>query len=122
MVQVVSSVVDNFGYYYNLGYLRSALERNGVQLIKVDVHAPPAFQFDKANVYNFIRSAKPTIRETMTTYLEMPDVLPGLQTEDREIIQEPFECLFNNRLGYKKSLNEGHQRRVESMHMLISLQ
>ena len=114
------SVTDDFGYYYNLGYLRSALERREVAFIKVNVHTPPALEFDnKARIYDFTRSAKKQIRENMTAYLNQPNVLPGLQEEDREMIKEPFEYLFFNLPRYNKSLEQVHQRQAESMHMLI---
>ena len=120
VVQVVYSVIDNFGYYYNLGYLRSALERNGVAFIEVNVHAPPALEFDnKARIYDFTRSAKKQIRDNMSAYLNQPNVLPGLQAEDQEMIKEPFEYLFYNLQRYKESLAQVHQQQAESMHMLI---
>ena len=64
VVQVVYSVIDNFGYYYNLGYLLSALERGEVAFIGVNVHTPPVLEFDnKSRIYDFTRSAKKQIRE-----------------------------------------------------------
>ena len=120
VVQVVHSVIDNFGYYNNLGYLRSALGRGEVFLDAVNVHAPPAFEFDnKTRIYDFTRSAKKQIRENMTAYLNQLNVLPALQAEDREMIKEPFEYLFSNLPRYKESLAQVHQRQAESMHMLI---
>ena len=57
----------------------------------------------------------------MTNHLLQAQVLPGLQAEDRQVIQEPFECLFSNLPGYKRSLpmNQDLPQRVESMHMMI---
>ena len=52
----------------------------------------------------------------MTYYLIQPDVLPGLQAEDRVRIQEPF---YSSRLEYNTSLNEFHTHQDESMYMLI---
>ena len=44
-----------------------------------------------------------------------------MQAEDRQVIQEPFECLISNLPGYKRSLpmNQDQPQRVESMHMMI---
>ena len=55
----------------------------------------------------------------MTVYLNQPNVLPGLQAEDREMIKEPFKYLFYNLQRYKESLAQVHQQQAESMHMLI---
>lgn len=84
----------------------------------VNNHAPGAFVFDKARTYDFTRSAKSTIRDNMTTYLNQPNVLPGLKVGDCETIQEPFDCLFNYH-RYKTSLERANPQQAESMKMLI---
>ena len=121
VIQVVASVFGDCGYYYNLSFLRGALERDEVAFIgEVNNHAPETFVFDnKTNVYNFTRSAMKEIRDNMTNHLFENDLLPGLQSgRDKQKIKEPFEHLFSNS-GYKASLDQVGQRRVESMHMLI---
>ena len=45
--------------------------------------------------------------------------MPGLKAENRETIQKAFESLFYDLTGYKRSLNQVFQQRVESMYMLI---
>ena len=119
-IQVRASTFDNLGYYYNEGYLRKALKQKTVRLEGVNDHQPTEFVFNTARVYDFIRSAKSTIRDSMTTFLSQDDVLPGLQAEDRQMIKEPFECFFSNLTGYTRSLNQDPpQPQVESMNMLI---
>ena len=120
VIQVLASIFDDVGYYYNLGYLQRALQDDQVAFIGVNIHTPEAFVFDnKARIYDFTRSAKATIRDDMTKFLNQPDVLPGLQAEDQQMIKEPFEFLFNNLTGYTRSLNQVFLRRIESMNMLI---
>ena len=120
-IQVVASIFDDVGYYYNLGYLRRALQDDEVAFIGVvNNHTPDAFVFDnKARIYDFTRSAKSIIRENMTSFLNQPNVLPGLQAEDQDMIKEPFEFLFNNLTGYTRSLRQVFQQHVESMNMMI---
>lgn len=94
-IQVLASIFDNFGYYYNEGYLRNALKQNDVRREGGVNHEPPEFVFNTNRVYDFIRSAKSTIKDSITTFLSRDDVLPGLQAEeDRQMIREPFEFLF----------------------------
>ena len=108
VIQVVASISDDFGYYWNLSFLKRALQDDEVAFDGVvNNYAPGAIVFDdKTCVYNFTRSAKKKIREDMTTHLIQPNVLPGLTGADQQTIQEQFDCLFNH-LGYKTRLEEG---------------
>ena len=108
VIQVLASIFDDVGYYYNLGYLRRALQDDTVAFIGVvNNHAPETFVFNnKTRIYDLTRSAKSTIRENMTSFLNQPDVPPGLQAEDQQMIKEPFEFHFNNLSGYTRSLNQ----------------
>ena len=119
VIQVVASIFDDFGYYWNLSYLRRALENNQVAFVGVvNTHTPGAVVFNTARIFDFTRSAKSTIRDNMTTYLNHPNVLPGLEVGDYETIKEPFDCLFNYQ-GYKRKLEQDNPQRAESMKMLI---
>lgn len=120
VIQVLASIFDDISYYYNLSYLQRALQDDEVAFIGVNIYTPEAFVFDnKASIYDFTCSAMAKIRDDMTSFLRRPDVLPGLQAEDGETVQEPFESLFYNLTGYKRSLNQVFQRRAESIYMLI---
>ena len=119
VIQVVASIFDDFRYYWNLSYLQRALQNNEVAFDGVvNSHAPGAFVFNTARIYDFTHSAKSTIRDNMTAYLNQPDVLPGLEVGDDETLKEPFDCLFNYH-WYKASLEQAHPQRAESMKMLI---
>ena len=109
VIQVLASITDDVGYYYNLGYLQRALQHNQVHFNGgVNNHAPVFVFNNKACIYDFTRSAKSRIRDDMAAYLLQPNVLPGLQAQDQQIIQEPFDRLFNH-LDYKRSLSQVNQ-------------
>ena len=119
VIQVLASITDDVGYYYNLGYLQRALQNNQAHLNGgVNNHAPMFVFNDTARIYDFTRSAKFRIREDMAAFLLQPNVLPGLQAQDQQAIQEPFDRLFNH-LDCKRSLSQVNQQQVESMKMLI---
>ena len=119
VIQVVASIFDNFRYYGSLSYLQKALQNNEVAFDDVvNNHAPGAFVFNKSRIYDFTRSAKPTIRDNMTTYLNQPNVLPDLEVGDHETLKKPFDCLFNYH-WYKTSLKQDNSQQAESMKMLI---
>ena len=119
VIQVLASITDDVGYYYNLGYLQRALQNNQVHFNGgVNNHAPVFVFNNTARIYDFTRSAKSRIRDDMAAYLLQPNVLPGLQAQDQQAIQEPFDRLFNH-LDYKRSLSQVNQQQVESMKMLI---
>ena len=117
-ITILTSSQDDFGYYYNLGFLRRGLQEDEIQFEGfVDNHTPEAIDFDnKARVYDFTRSAQSKIREDMTTRLN--GVLPGLTVGDCRKIREAFDCLFNY-YAYKGYLDRVGQQRAESMKMLI---
>ena len=120
VIQVVASIFDDLRYYWNLSYIRKALQNNEVAFVdEVNNYAPEAFVFNKACVYHFTLTAKAAIRDEMAAHLLQPDVLPGLEeAEGRERIREPFDSLFNYE-GYKTRLEPGKSKRAESMRMLI---
>ena len=119
VIQVVSSNVDDFRYYWNLSYIRNGLQNDEIAFIGVvNNYAPKAFEFNTGRVYDFTRTAKAEIRDKMTTHLLQPDVLPGLEVRFHEMIKEPFDSLFNYQ-GYKTRLEQANSTRDESMKMLI---
>ena len=119
VIQVVASTFDDYPYYWNLSYLRRALQNDEVAFIGVvNNYAPEEFVINKGRVYDFTRTAKAAIRDKMTTHLLQPNVLPELEVGDHETIKEPFDCLFNY-LGYKTRLEQANSKRAESMRMLI---
>lgn len=114
---ILTSIQDDFGYYNNLVFLRRGLKEGRIQFQGVHNHAPAAIVFDNnARVYDFIRSAHSTIRDKMTDYLVT--VLQALTDQDRLLIQEAFDCLFNYRT-YRGYLDQVGRQRHESMKMLI---
>ena len=118
VIQIVASIFDDFRYYWNLSYIRKALQNNEVDFVgEVNNYAPEAFVFNKANIYDFTRSAKAKIRDEMFDHLLQS--LPGLEeAEGHERIIEPFDSLFNYE-GYETRLEQAKSKRAESMKMLI---
>ena len=120
VIQVVTSIFDDFRYYWNLSYIRKALQNNEVAFVGVvNNYAPEAFVFNKACIYDFTRSAKAKIRDKMAAHLFQSIVLPGLkEAEGHARIKEPFDSLFNYE-GYRTRLKQANSNRAESMRMLI---
>lgn len=120
MVIIISSVQGpaTFKYYDNLAFLRNGLQNDEIHFEgPVDVHEPPAFDYpDKANVYNFTRTARTDVRDNMANWL--CGILPGLQPQDCEDIRTAFNCLFDY-YTYKRKLNDVGQQQAESMQMLV---
>lgn len=117
MIEILTSIQDDFGYFDNLGYLRAQLQADHIQFQDVVAnHAPDEIVFDSARIYDFTSSAGYKMREAMTIYLS--NTLVGLQAEDLQKIREVFGCLFNY-YAYKGYLDQVGNRRSESMYMLI---
>ena len=119
VIKILTSVEDNFGYPYNIGYLRRAVDSNEVRKEAPDYNHKNEFEYnDKARIYDFTRTAQKEIRTDVVKVLSDPDVLPGLENEDKEEIQEIFGCLFSYQ-KYKNSLQQLGKSQQESMNMLI---
>lgn len=119
VIQILTSVEDNFAYGYNLGYLRRAIQRREVHLDGQPYNHHPAPQtFTKRSVYFFTRTAKATIRDNIVKELSRPDVLPELQREGEQKLKKIFGRLFNNDT-YKDELKVIGSSQEESMNMLI---
>ncbi|KAJ7325634.1 hypothetical protein OS493_029497 [Desmophyllum pertusum] len=114
MIEILTSIQDDFGYFDNLGYLRAQLQADHIQFQDVVAnHAPDEIVFDTARIYDFTSSAGSKMREAMTIYLS--NTLVGLQAEDLQKIREVFGCLFNY-YAYK-----GYLDQVESHHHAVTL-
>ena len=58
VIHVVASNCDDFSYYWNLSYIRRALEDDEVTFVGlVNNYAPEAFVFNKTRIWDFTRSA-----------------------------------------------------------------
>ena len=52
VIEVVASIFDDFRYYWNLSYIRKALQNDKVAFVgAVNNYAPEAFVFNKASTY-----------------------------------------------------------------------
>ena len=119
VIQIWTSVEDNFGYYFNIGYLRKAMESKEVREEAQPYKNKEEFKYDnKARVYDFTRTAQREIRMHVVKVVSDPGALPGLENEDKDEIQEIFDCLFSYQ-KYKNSLQQLGAKRQESMNMLI---
>ena len=119
VIKILTSVEDNFGYLYNIGYLGRAVDSNEVSNEAQPYNHKKVFPYDnKARIYDFTRTAQKDIRTDVVNVLSDPDVLPGLENEDKDEIEEIFGCLFSYQ-KYKNSLQKIGDKRQESMHMLI---
>ena len=119
VIQIWTSVEDNFGYYFNIGYLRKAMESKEVREEAQPYKNKEEFKYDnKARVYDFTRTAQREIRMHVVKVVSDPGALPGLENEDKDEIQEIFDGLFSNQ-KYKNSLQQLGAVRQESMNMLI---
>ena len=114
MVQIVSSIREpNFQYYDNLAYLRNGRSNDEIQFQGFVInHAPSAFVFDSGRAYDFVRSARATVRNSMAEFLWK--LLPELPRGKRN---EALDCLFDY-YHYRESLDVG-AKKAESMKMLI---
>ena len=94
VIQILTSVEDNFAYGYNLGYLRRAIQRDEVHLDgQPNNHHPDPQPFAKRSVYFFTRTAKATIRDNIVGVLSRPDVLPELQREGEQKLKKICQLL-----------------------------
>ena len=119
VIKILTSVDDNFGYHYNMGYLRRAVDSKEVSKEAPDFNHKEEFNYDnKARIYDFTRTAQRDIRTHVVKVLSEPDVLPELEDEDKDKIQEIFDCLFSYQ-KYKNSLQQLGDKRQESINMLI---
>ena len=119
VIKILTSVDDNFGYHYNMGYLRRAVDSKEVSKEAPDFNHKEEFNYDnKARIYDFTRTARKEIRTHVTKVLSDPGALPGLEKEDKDEIQEIFDCLFCHQ-KYKNSLQQLGAERQESINMLI---
>ena len=119
VIQILTSVEDNSAYHYNMGYLRKAMERGDVRSEAEPYnYDPDEFEFNKRNVYDFTRTAQRDIRLALVTFLSEPQVLPGLQSADKDVIREIFDCLFSYQ-KYKFALQQVSNSKQVSMNMLI---
>ena len=115
-ITVVTSIQDDVTYYENLAYLRKGLQKEKIEFIGAVHNFNPEYNFDSNRVYDFVRSARSTVREGMAANLV--DALPELQPQDHRIIREAFDCLFDY-YSYKRYLDIVGKQRAESMKMLI---
>ena len=119
VIKILTSVEDNIGYHYNMGYLRRAVDSKEVSKEAPDYNREEKFKYDnKARIYDFTRTAQKEIRTYVVKVLSDPGALPGLENEDKDEIQEIFDGLFSNQ-KYKNSLQQLGAKRQESMNMLI---
>ena len=119
VIKIQTSIEDNNGYNFNLGYLLRAVERGEVRGEGKPDNREKKFEFDnKARICDFTRTAQATAREDIVSFLSQPKVLPGLQEEGQEEIRQIFGCCFNYQ-KYKNHLQQIGDRRDESMSMLI---
>ena len=112
-IQILTSIEDGLAYCNNKAYLTSALQRGLVHfLYPVNSYTPRPFVFNTTRLYDFTRSARSTIRDSASAYLNA--VLPELQIGNHPKMRAAFHRLFNH-----YEFNQINQQQPRSMEMLI---
>ena len=119
VVKIITSTEDNNAFRFNLGYLQRAMISGAVrkQGERCDHNKELVYE-GKAKIYDFTRTAQAQVREEIVSFLNTPNVLPGLQEEGLEEIRETFGGFFIY-ARYKDHLKGNDDRQEESMSVLI---
>ena len=118
VIEILTSSADNDNYKLNAVKLTEKLQNKAVtKQGKNHLHAKK-FDYEKARIYDFTRTARADIRDDAVGFLHKEEVLPGLQEEGQKWIEEIFNGFFNY-YTYKRQLENIGCNVSESMFMLI---
>ena len=118
VIEILTSVADNDNYKLNAVNLIEKQQKKVVTQQGEKHLQTQKFDYNKARIYDFTRTARAEIRDDAVGFLCKEGALPGLQEEGREWIKEIFNGFFNY-LTYKKQLKQVGCDVSESMSMLI---
>lgn len=118
VIEILFSVADNDNYKLNAFNLTEKLQNKVVTKQGINHLHTKKFDYNKAKIYDFTRTARAEIRDDAVGFLCKEEVLPGLQKKDQEWIKEIFNDFFNY-YTYKRQLEKIGCNVLESMSMLI---
>lgn len=99
-VRVISSSQGDGAYFLNAAILQRGQDKGIIKFRDFRKDNGILYHKRHGRVYDFVRSARAEIRETVANYLT--NILPGIDEDAKEDLRRAFETLFNH-YDYKKN-------------------